>query len=214
MCIDILPERSKCGLRDWGQCIIISMLSYKAACIYSTGLSRCDGTMWLMWMTVRSSCRKLTLPRQAPDQLCYCQTLTPSHPPPASHTPNMGTLPVVNTHAYTHVQCQAGDHSDIPNIPWCSSSPQLFWPVFVQLSVRTLLKQALHSLLPCRIAGQIIYGSLMAHYLAVCKSTFKSGKHGMTGYICSAENGFCSVQLFATDNRRQSRNSLFIRVAC
>lgn len=140
------------------------------------------------------------------------QTLTPSRPPPASHTPNMGTLPVVTAH--THAQCQAGDHSDIPNIPWCSSSPQLFWPVFVQLSVRTLLKQALHSLLPCQIAGQIIYGSLTAHYLAVCKSTFKSGKHGMTGYICRAENGFCSVRLFATDNGRQNRNNLFIRVAC
>lgn len=126
----------------------------------------------------------------------------------------MGTLPVVTTHTHAHAQCQAGDHSDIPNIPWCSSSPQLFWPVFVQLSVRTLLKQALHSLLPCRIAGQIIYGSLTAHYLAVCKSTFKSGKHGMTGYICRAENGFCSVRLFATDNGRQNRNNLFIKVAC
>lgn len=123
--------------------------------------------------------------------------------------------PHTYTHTHAHAQCQAWDHSDIPNIPWCSSSPQLFWPVFVQLSVRTLLKQALHSLLPCRIAGQIIYGSLMAHYLAVCKSTFKSGKHGMTGYICSAENGFCSVWLFATDNGRQSKkNNLFITVAC
>lgn len=80
--------------------------------------------------------------------------------------------------------------------------------------MRTLLKQALHSLLSCRIAEQIIYGSLTAHYLAVSKNTFKSGKHGMTGYICSAENGFCSAQLFATDNGRQSRNNLFIRVAC
>ncbi len=160
MSIDILPERSKRGpitslyhKEQWEEHQITKNKEMEGSVSSSlcchikqhvfTGLSRCDGTIWLMWLTVRSSCRKLTLPCHAPDQCgviasTHKQTLTPSRPHlPVTHLTWARSL----SWPHTHAQCQAGDHSDIPNIPWCSSSPQLFWPVFVQLSVRTLLKQ-------------------------------------------------------------------------